>query len=95
MNINFSPVDTHFIQAMIDGGYYKNPTELVCDAVRQLREQGTYGQDTRLMAALEEGKRDIREGRIVPYTSTFLEESEQRARENLKNGIKPDPDVCP
>lgn len=94
MNINFPPVDERFIKSVVKGGYYSNATEFVRDAVRRMR-QSFDDKHARLKAALEAGDKDIREGRTVPYTPKFLKECEQRARENVAKGIKPDPDVCP
>jgi len=93
MNINFSPVDDHFIKSTVEDGYYSNATELVRDAVRRMRE-GFNAPRARLMAALEEGMADVEAGRTVPYTPEFLDECEERARENVANVIKPNPDVC-
>jgi antitoxin ParD1/3/4 len=95
MNINFPPVDDSYIKKMVESGYYSNATELVRDAVRRLRERGEDGKHARLKAALAEGERDIAAGRMAPYTPEFLDECEARARENLANGKKLNPDVLP
>jgi antitoxin ParD1/3/4 len=94
MNINFSPVDKQFIENIVEDGYYSNVTEAVRDAVRRMRE-AFNNKHARLVAALEAGDKDIREGRTVRYTPEFLDDCEKRARENVANGIKPNPDVCP
>lgn len=94
MNINFPPVDKRFIENVVEDGYYSNVTEAVRDAVRRMREE-FHRKHERLAAALEAGDRAIREGRTVPYTPEFLDDCEKRARENVVNGVKPNPDVCP
>lgn len=94
MNVNFPPVDENYIKAKINAGFYSNATELVRDAVRRLREQDD-GLYVRLMAALEVGKRAMREGRTVPYTPQLLDQIEQNARNKAAEGTEPNPDVCP
>ncbi len=94
MNIIFPSVDENYIKAKVDDGFYSNATELVRDAVRRLREQDD-NKHARLMAALEEGERDVREGRTHPYTPELLAEIEQSAIQHAAEGKKPNPDVCP
>lgn len=94
MNINFAPVDENYIKAKVESGFYSNATELVRDAVRRLRERDD-GSYTRLMAALEEGERAVREGRVVPYTPELFDECENNAIRMLEEGLEPNPDVCP
>lgn len=96
MNINFPPVDAHYIKTMVEDGFYSNATELVRDAVRRLREQAD-GKYNRLMAALEVGERDLREGRVVPCTQELLDEMERQALADMNAGktFGPfDPNVC-
>lgn len=94
MNINFPAVDENYIKSKVEAGFYSNATELVRDAVRRMRERD-LGMSPRLLKALELGEADIRSGRTVPYTATFMDECEKRVRENIATGIKPNPDVCP
>lgn len=80
MNVNFPPVDDAYIKAKVVDGFYSNATELVRDAVRRLREQDdkAYSQ---LVAALEVGEQAIRDGRSTAYSSSFMDDIEQEARQ--------------
>jgi antitoxin ParD1/3/4 len=91
MNVNFPPVDDRYIKAKVESGYYSNATEMVCDAVRRMREQDT--QHGRLLTALEIGERDVVAGRTVPYTPELLKQIEKEARTQTFNNHPPDPDV--
>lgn len=93
MHINVSPADERYLKEMAARGLYKNPEEVVEAALRLLREQ--ENAETRLIAALEAGENEITGGLGIPYNPEFLDECEKLARENLANGIKPNPDVCP
>lgn len=95
MNIVFPPVDAGYIKSMVSNGYFTNATELVRHAVRRLREEEDKKRD-RLMAALEEGERDIREGRFEPYTPELLDEIEREVDQHIAEGksYSYDPDVC-
>ena len=77
MNINFAAIDENFIKDKVADGYYSNATELVRDAVRRLRESEDQAM-VRLKAALEEGERDIREGRVKEYTPGYVHEIAER-----------------
>jgi antitoxin ParD1/3/4 len=93
MNIMFPSVDESYIKAKVRDGFYSNATELVCDAVRRLREFDD-SKYARLMTALEEGEMAIKEGHTEPYTPYLLDQIEQDARHAAAEGRKPNPDVC-
>lgn len=94
MNINFAPIDEAFIKNKIEEGYYSNATELVRDAVRKLREKEPEINVT-LRAALKEGEVALSKGESDIYSPQLMTKIEARAREDVKNGVKPDPIVCP
>lgn len=54
-------------------------------------EDGHYAKYERLMAALEVGKQDIREGRTVPYAPELLQQIVRDARRHAVEGGAPDP----
>ena len=93
MNINFPPVDESFIKAKVEGGYYSNATELVRDAVRRMRE--VDDKHSRLLAAIEQGERDIAVGRTSPYSPDLLARIEQEARQDAAVNRSSNPDVIP
>lgn len=93
MNIIFPPVDESYTNAKVHDGFYSNATELVRDAVRRLREFDD-NKYARLMTALDEGDRAIKDGRTEPYTPHLLDQIEQDARDAASEGRKTNPDVC-
>jgi antitoxin ParD1/3/4 len=93
MNINFPPVDEHFIRHAVETGYYSNATELVRDAVRRMRET-SFSRQSAFDHAIALGDADIAAGRVVEYTPEFLEDCVKRGLKNIANGLKPNPDVC-
>ena len=93
MNILFPSVDDNYIKSKVENGYYANATELVRDAVRRLREADDANH-ARLMVALEEGEKAVREGRMREFTPAVFEEIMQKAAEHAAQGKIPNPDVC-
>lgn len=91
MNIQFPPVDDGFIKGMVASGYYSNATEVVRDAVRQLREKQARTND-RFRTAVQKGLEDTA---FYEYTPTFFEECEARAHQYAAEGREPNPDVLP
>lgn len=94
MNINFAPIDEAFIKNKIEEGYYSNATELVRDAVRKLREKEPQINNA-LRAALKEGEMALSKGESDIYSPKLMAKIETRAREDVKNGVKPNPVICP
>jgi putative addiction module CopG family antidote len=39
MHINFSPEMEQYLQSKVGSGFYNNATEVVCDAIRRMREE--------------------------------------------------------
>lgn len=82
MNINFAPIDEAFIKSKVEEGYYSNATELVRDAVRKLREKEP-SVETKLRAALFEGKQALENGEFEVYSPELREKIEREARKNI------------
>lgn len=87
-------MDDSYIKAKIADGFYSNASELVRDAVRRLREVDD-SKFNQLMAALEVGERDVRHGRLEPYTPELMAQIAQEAEQHAAEGRTADPDVCP
>jgi putative addiction module CopG family antidote len=94
MHIELAPVDEKYIKESVKNGYYRSEAEAVRDAVRRAREL-EEAKHSRLLAALEVGEKDIREGRTVLYTPDLIKESTARARKMVADGQAPNPDVLP
>jgi len=93
MNINFPSVDETYIKQKVDDGFYSNATELVRDAVRHLREADEQRQAW--LAAVQVGDDQIARGEYRPYTPELFEEIKRNARDKVKRGHQPNPDVLP
>jgi len=83
MNISFSAVDEAYIRQMVKAGFYANPTELIRDAVRRLREvsesKGDF--DNPMYEAVMKAERNIANGApLIPYTSAFDERYEEKGQ---------------
>ncbi len=93
MHIDFPSVDETYIKQKVDAGFYSNATELVRDAVRHLREADEQRQA--LQAAVQVGDDQIARGEYRPYTPELFEEIKRNARDKVKRGHQPNPDVLP
>ena len=93
MNIHFPSVDETYIKQKVAAGFYSNATELVRDAVRRLREADEQRQA--LLAAVQVGDDQIARGEYRPYTPELFEEIKRNARDKVKRGHQPNPDVLP
>ena len=87
MNISLSPQMARFIRAKVKKGEYTNASEVVRDAVRRMQEAEaakkeralvefesrlTKGQRESIQRGVEEGIRDIEEGRYEQYDADGL-----------------------
>jgi antitoxin ParD1/3/4 len=93
MNINFPAVDETYIKQKVESGFYSNATELVRDAVRRMREADEQRQA--LLAAVQVGDEQIARGAYRVYTPELFEEIKRNARDKVKRGHQPNPDVLP
>jgi antitoxin ParD1/3/4 len=93
MNINFPAVDETYIKQKVEAGFYSNATELVRDAVRRMREADEQRQA--LLAAVQIGDEQIVRGEYRVYTPELFEEIKRNARDKVKRGHQPNPDVLP
>ena len=93
MNIQFPSVDATYIKQKVDAGFYSNATELVRDAVRRLREADEQRQA--LLAAVQVGDDQFARGEYRPYTPELFDEIKRHARDKVKRGHQPNPDVLP
>jgi Arc/MetJ-type ribon-helix-helix transcriptional regulator len=88
MKVTFPSVIDAYIRAKVADGFYASAAELVIDAVRRLRERDDPDY-VNLIDALEEGERDIREGRTTPYSPDLLQEILREAQEQVEGRGRP------
>lgn len=94
MHVRFSDVDEHYIKGKVESGFYTSENEVVRDAVRRMREEDE--RIARFQAAVRNGDEQIELGETVLYSKELMEQIEQRAVQNAKQGKKIDnPDVLP
>jgi antitoxin ParD1/3/4 len=89
MSVTLSPELEDLIQRKVDAGLYRNPETVVREALRLLDVEDRRLQ--RLRAAIAEGE----EGDDVPWSPELMEQLTREAEEMVRQGIEPDPDVCP
>jgi antitoxin ParD1/3/4 len=67
MNVILPPALKKFVEQQVKSGRYKNASEVVCEALRLLKERDTAYQTKlkRLRKALAEGEADIAAGRFI------------------------------
>jgi putative addiction module CopG family antidote len=82
MKVSFAEVDEAYLRGKVEGGDYSSLSEAIRDMVRKQREREQH----RLLAALELGERDIRDGRTQPLTKTLFDETVQSGLEAAKRG---------
>jgi antitoxin ParD1/3/4 len=89
MSVTLTPQLEDLIRQKVDAGLYRDAETVVRVALRLLDEQDRRLQ--RLRAAIAEGE----EGEDLPWTPELMEQLTQEAEEMVRQGIAPDPDVCP
>jgi tRNA nucleotidyltransferase (CCA-adding enzyme) len=82
INSNSSAINVNVFSETLHNLSYQHPAEWQQDMMQ-------------LMNVLEKGQAAIDAGNVIPYTDSFVEAAEKRARQNIKLGKKPNPDVCP
>ena len=67
MNVSLPPALKKFVQQQVDSGLYKNANEVVCAALRLMKERQVAHRAKlkRLNAALAKGEADYAAGRVL------------------------------
>ena len=93
MNVQLDEQTEALIQQRIEHGRYRDPNEVVKEAIRQLDERDRRLEELR--AALAVGEEQIARGEMVEWTpqlaATILEEASQA----MRSGKQPKSDVVP
>ncbi|MEI7869101.1 MAG: type II toxin-antitoxin system ParD family antitoxin [Candidatus Methylumidiphilus sp.] len=92
MHINLSQEMEQYLQSKIGTGFYSNATEVVCDAIRRMREEDE--KLVTLRAAVQVGDDQLDRGEGVAYTTERLATITEKAFANSRNGKKVNPDVA-
>jgi len=84
MHVRFADADENFIKSEVHNGFYTNETELVCDAVRRMREDKERAK--RFQAAVSRGVQAVEQGETVVLTPILLQEIRLDAHRKAING---------
>ena len=92
MDVQLGPEVTELIQRRVEDGRYPDADAVVREALRLLeeREKLLY-----LRAALAEANAQFDRGEYVEWTPDLMDRLVEESEEMYRQGIKPDPDVCP
>jgi antitoxin ParD1/3/4 len=93
MHINLSPEMEQYLQSKVSAGFYSNASEVVCDAIRRMREEDE--KLTALRAAVAIGDEQLARGKGTPYSPELLEKLTEQAMANARAGKKVSSDVTP
>jgi putative addiction module CopG family antidote len=89
VSVTLSPQLEDRILRKVEAGLYRDVESVVGEALRLLDEQDRRLQ--RLRHAIAEGD----EGEELAWTPELMEQLTREAEEMIRQGIAPDPDVCP
>lgn len=92
MSIVLPPNAEAKIEEKVASGLYAIADEALETAVMLLDE---WDRLQRLRASLIEAEEQIREGRVAEWTPELRRQLRARAEAMARQGIEPDPDVCP
>lgn len=92
MEITLPPKVEALIRDKVSNGAYESASDLVATAVLRLDAQDRL---ERLRSLLREGELDFEQGNVVKWTPELHRQWRQEAEEMVRQGVAPDPDVCP
>ena len=93
MHIKLSQEMEKYLQSKVGTGFYRNASEVVCDAIRRMWEEDETLNTLR--AAVQVGDDQLDRGEGLTYTSERLATITKKAFANSRNGKKVNPDVAP
>jgi len=93
MHINLSPEIERYLQSKVEKGFYKNPSDVIRDAIRRMREEEEKLQALR--AAVQAGDKQLEQGEGITYTPELLDKIKEKAFENARKRKKINRDVTP
>lgn len=93
MHVNLSPEMECFIKSKVSGGFYRNATEVIRDAIRRM--QAEESRATAWHAAIKLGDDQLDHGEGIAYTAKALNDITEAALGSMNSGTPMDPDVLP
>jgi antitoxin ParD1/3/4 len=92
MNVSLTPQLEAIVRKKVESGMYGNASEVIREAIRIMDQQD---QLTRLRTAIAVADEQIERGEYYELTPTLWDEIFAEADRMEREGIEPDPDVCP
>jgi antitoxin ParD1/3/4 len=81
-----------YLQSKVGTGFYSDASEVVCAAIRKMREADE--KLVALRAAVQIGDEQLNRGEGIPYNAERLETITAKALANSKHGKTINPDVA-
>jgi len=86
---------TSFLESQVKAGLYNTISEAARAAIRREMEIAEARRVASVLAEIEKGEEDIREGRVHIYSREFLRQLSLEGREKAKKGLPLKPEVLP
>ena len=92
MNVVLSQESEEVVKQLVGSGRYHDADQVIAEALLVLEEQERL---MALRAAIAIGDEQIERGEVVLYTPELREEIKREALQMVREGRKPNRDVCP
>ena len=92
MNVSLTPQLEAMIRQRVESGRYNSASEVVREALRLLEERDRLEHLRSLIAV---GVAEAERGELIDFTPELMDQIARRAKERIRRGEAPDPDVCP
>lgn len=92
MEITLTPETEAVVRQKVADGKYASAADVVQAAVRLLDDQDRLAYLRRLV---DEADQQVREGKTMEWTPELRQRLREEAAEMVRQGVPPDPDVCP
>ncbi len=94
MNVNLTPQLEEMVREKVASGRYNNASEVVREALRLLDDHERIRYEA-FKAAVNKGFESLDRGEGARFTPELREQMNQNAARKVREGRKPNPDVCP
>jgi antitoxin ParD1/3/4 len=91
MSVTVSNEVENRVRPWVESGRYPSADAVILDALQLLEERDLES----LRAKLQIGIDQLDRGEGIPYTPELMAELRREAKERIRHGELPDPDVCP
>lgn len=92
MDVTLSPETEAMVRQKVADGRFASADEVIEAAVTLLEAHDRF---ERLRASLIEAEEQMRAGKTLEWTTELRQRLRAEAAEMVRQGIPPDPDVCP